>query len=290
MDKKHDKLMTDLQRLLETQDFKSEEEVRKFLDGFVGKQIPSFPTEALTPKEQAQDLVFAAYEMSPAKAKVNIEKALQFDPDCIEAYEFLGAMARTAELAIVHYEKGVSIGRRIFGGEYLEEHKGMFWGFHETRSFMRCLQHYAECLYIMGQTSACVGILEEMIVLNPNDNQGVRDQLLLYLIQLDEHNKYLKYAQLFKEDRRAFSLFNSALFTFKTEGETENAKKALLKALKQNKFVAKRLLSNKPITGLEEYYGIGDESEADYYASFAQAIWAETKGAREWLKKYATKS
>lgn len=287
--KQHDKLMTDLQRLLANQDFKSEDDIRKFMDSMVGQKIPSFPKEALNFKEQAQDLVFAAYELTPAKAKVNIEKALQLDPDCIEAYEFLGSMERTAELASVFYEKGISIGRRIFGGKYLEERKGMFWGFHETRPFMRCLQHYSDCLYTMGKVKECVAVLEEMIELNPNDNQGVRDQLLLYLIQLDDRKKFLKYSKMFEEDSMAFSLFNRALFAFKTEGETENSNKQLLKALKQNKFVAKRLLSNKQITEFAGHYGFGDENEADYYASFAQHIWRETKGAKEWLKKHSTK-
>lgn len=282
--------MTDLQRLLETQDFKSEDDIRKFMNSIVGQKIPSFPKEALNLKEQAQDLVFDAYEQTPTKAKLTIERALQLDPDCIEAYEFLGSMERTAEIASLFYEKGIAIGRRVFGGKYLEEHKGMFWGFHETRPFMRCLQHYSDCLYTMGKVRECVSILEEMIELNPNDNQGVRDQLLLYLIQLGENKKFLKYSKMYEEDSMAFPLFNRALFAFKTEGETENSNKQLLKALKQNKFVAKRLLSNKPIKELADHYGFGDENEADYYASFAQHIWTETKGAREWLKKHTTKS
>jgi len=141
----------------------------------------------------------------------------------------------------------------------------------------------------MEKVKECVEILEEMIELNPNDNQGVRDQLLLYLIQLDENKKFLKYAKMFEEDRMAFSLFNRALFAFKTEGETENANKQLSKALKQNKHVSKRLLSNKSVKELTDSYGIGDEAEADYYAIFAQKIWETTKGAREWLKKHARK-
>ncbi|MDT8347690.1 MAG: hypothetical protein RQ756_07795 [Flavobacteriaceae bacterium] len=139
----------------------------------------------------------------------------------------------------------------------------------------------------MGKIKECVEILEEMIALNPNDNQGVRDQLLLYLIELGENEKFLKYSKMFEEDSMAFPLFNRALFAFKTDGDSEHSKKQLLKALKQNKFVAKRLLSNKQILTLPDYYGFGDEDEADYYASFAQDIWAETKGAKDWLKKYA---
>jgi tetratricopeptide (TPR) repeat protein len=285
MNKQHEKLIADLQRLLETKDLKSEEDLRKFMNTMVGEKIPSFPKETLNNKEQAQDLVFEAYELTPAKAKLKIEKALQLDPECIEAYEYLGSIERSIGIAIIFFEKGISIGRRIFGGNYLKENKGMFWGFHETRPFMRCLQQYSDCLYTMGEIKESVAILEEMIVLNPNDNQGVRDQLLLGLIRLDENKKFMKYAKMYEDDSMAFALFNRALFAFKTEGATENANKQLSKALKQNKHVAKRLLSNKIITELSDSYGFGDENEADYYASYAQEVWEETNGAREWLKK-----
>lgn len=287
MNKQHDKLMTDLQRLLKTQEFKSEADIRKFMDGIVGQKIPSFPKEPLNLKEQAQNLVFAAFELPPSKAKKNIEKALQLDSKCIEAYEWLGSMEDTAEIAIVFYEKGITIGRQIFGGKYLEKHLGAFWGIHETRPFMRCLQQYSDCLYAMGKVNECVAVLEEMIELNPNDNQGVRDQLLLYLIQLDERKKFDKYAEMFKEDNMAFSLFNRALFAFKTEGETESANKQLQKALNQNKYVAAKLLSKNQIIEFADHYGIGDENEADYYTHFAQQIWQQSKGATDWLKKHS---
>lgn len=287
MSKQHEKMMTDLQRLLKSQNFQSLADMRKFMDSIIGQQIPSFPQESLNAQAQAQDLVFDAYELPPAKAKKNIEKALQLDSNCIEAYEFLGSREKTAEVAIVFYEKGIAIGRKLFGGTYLEEHKGAFWGFHETRPFMRCLQQYADCLSTMGKMKECVTILEEMIELNPNDNQGVRDQLLLYLIELNEGKKFELYAQMFKDDIGAFSLFTRALFAFKKEGETENTNKQLKKALKQNKFVATKLLSRKQITELAGHHGIGDENEADYYTHFAQPIWWQTKGAIDWLKRHA---
>jgi tetratricopeptide (TPR) repeat protein len=285
--KKQDKLMADLQRLLETQEFQSEEEITKFLDSLVGHKIPSLPEEALTAKEQAQDLVFAAYEQSLAKGRASIEKALKLDPDCIEAYEYLGDSEPVTEIAIAFYERGIAIGRQLFGGKYLKEHKGMFWGFHETRPFMRCLQSYAEVLYDLGKVKECVAVFEEMIALNPNDNQGVRDQLLLYLIQLDEREKFEKYAKKYQKDGLAFSSFNRALFSFKTEGETEASNKKLMEAIHRNKFVALKIVSKKTITDLPEMFGIGDENEAKYYAFYARHIWHQTPGALEWLKKHA---
>jgi tetratricopeptide (TPR) repeat protein len=284
---KQDKMMSDLQRLLAAQDFESEEDVRKFMDNLVGKELPDFKNVEFNPKYKAQDLVFDALELPPSKAKANIQKALLLDPDCIEAYEYLGSIEESPEIASVFYEKGIAIGRRMFGGEFLKKNKGMFWGLHETRSFMRCLQQYADCLYTSGKEKECIAILEELIELNPNDNQGVRDQLLLYLIEQGENKKYLKYSKMFDDTSMTYPLFNNALFAFKNEGETDNSNKLLAKAINHNKFVAKLILSNRPVNEIPDHYGIGDKNEAKYYVAYAHHIWAETPGARDWLKKHA---
>lgn len=285
MDKKHDKLMADLNRLLEAQDFENEDDLKKFMDSLVGQKIPSFSKNALDKREQAQDLVFEAYELTPAKAKKKIEKALELDPDCVEAYEFLAMSEDSLELEILFLEKGIAIGRKLFLGNNLEKYKGHFWSNHETRPFMRCLQMYSETLYLKGKKKECIDLLEEMISLNPNDNQGVRDQLMLYLIELDEFKKFEKYAKMYKEDEMAFSLFNQALFAFKTEGNTVKSQIQIQKALKHNKFVAEKLILGLPIMQLSDHYGIGDENEADYYVDSALHIWRQTKGAIDWLKK-----
>jgi tetratricopeptide (TPR) repeat protein len=289
MSKQHEKDMADLRRLLETQDFKSFEDMQKFMDGFIGQQIPSFPKEALSPKEQAQDLVFEAYEVSKAKGLEKIDKALELDIDCIEAYEYLGAMEESVFVAMVFFEKAISIGRRLFGGKYLKENKGMFWGLHETRPFMRCLHVYADCLYAVGKAKECLEMLEEMIELNPNDNQGARDQLFLYLIEYDENKKYLNYAKQYKDDFMAFSLFNAALFEYKTQGPTLKAGNCLVKAHEQNKFVIGKLISNKPVFNNADSYALHSEDEAKYIASYAQIIWRETTGALQWLKGFNVK-
>ncbi len=59
--------MSYLFRMLKSQTFKSEEELAQFLKSITGKTIPDFPKEALSPQEQAHDLVFEAYEADPPR-------------------------------------------------------------------------------------------------------------------------------------------------------------------------------------------------------------------------------
>lgn len=283
--KKQDKLFQDLHRILESQEFKSEDDVRKFMDGLMGKPIPSFPKESLTIKEQAQDLIFEATELPDEKGYPLALKALHMDPDCIEAYDYLGSLEAIPETAILYYKHGIEIGKRIFARTHFKEGIGNFWMIHETRPFMSCMQAYADCLKNMGRFHDAVSVYEEMLRLNPNDNQGVRDQLLLYLIRINDFNKFRKYDKLYKDDFGAFSSFNRALFAFKILGSSTISNELLQKAIASNKYVVPRLL-RKPITDeFAEVYEIGDENEAIYYCYFAHQIWHETSGAIDWIKR-----
>jgi tetratricopeptide (TPR) repeat protein len=283
--KKQDKVFQDLHRILESQEFKSEDDVRKFMEGMMGKPIPSFPKESLTIKEQAQDLIFEAVELPDDDGYQLALKALQMDIDCIEAYEYLGALEPIFETAILYYKNGIEIGKRIYAKTHFKDGVGNFWMIHETRPFMRCMQAYADCLKNMGRFHDAVSVYEEMIRLNPNDNQGIRDQLLLYLIRINEFNKFRKYDKLYKDDLGAFSSFNRALFAFKTLGSSANSSKLLQKAIESNKYVIPRLLTKKIPDEFSEVYGIGDENEAIYYCYFAHQIWRETSGAIDWIKR-----
>ncbi|MDQ3020720.1 MAG: hypothetical protein M3R36_09130 [Bacteroidota bacterium] len=283
---KNNNPLKDLHRLLDKQNFKNENELKKFMNSIVLKPIPEISDEELTKEERAQDLVEEAYDLPIRAAIKNIDIALNFNPDCIEAYEFLGSVQRSIESALPYYEKGVNIGKRLFGGNYLEKHRGQFWGFHETRPFMRCMSDYSDCLYKLGKKSESISVKEEMILLNPNDNQGVRDQLMLYLIELNEFEKFKTYCKLFPGDFGAYAYFNRTLYSFKTEGENEKSYKLLKKAIEENKFVLPMIISSKIQTEYPNTYGIGSKEEAKYYSVFAQKIWQQTPGAVKWLMKF----
>jgi pentatricopeptide repeat protein len=283
--KKQDKMFQDLHRILDSQEFKSEEDVRKFMNGLMGKPIPSFPKESLTIKEQAQDLIFEAIELPDDDGYQLALKALQMDSDCIEAYEYLGSLEPIFETAILYYKNGIEIAKRIYAKTHFKDGIGNFWMIDETRPFMRCMQALADCLRHMGRFHDAISIYEEMIRLNPNDNQGVRDQLLLYLIRINEFNKFMKYDKLYKDDFGAFSSFNNALFAFKTLGSSSRSNEILHKAIKTNKYIVPRLIKKTLSDDFPDSYGFGDEKEAIYYCFFAHEIWHETKGAIDWIRK-----
>ena len=276
--------MTDLNRLLARQNFKDEKEMQAFLENLSDKSLYDLPEMELTDAEQAQDLVYEAYQLTPAKAKKNIEKALQLDPNCIEAYEYLASREKSAKKALEVVEKGIAIGRKQFGGKFLKENKGIFWGIHETRPFMRCLYKKATILAMEDETAEAVAIMEEMLELNEHDNQGVRFPLLSVLITLGDTEKFKKYDKMFADEEHSVPmLYSRALFAFKTEGDTPKARKMLKKAFDANPFVVRELFNpNFQFSGVKSYMA-GSPEEAENYLLHAFFCWHNTEGAIEWM-------
>jgi len=283
--------MTDLNRLIARQEFKNLEEAEAFFNSLnlTGMSLDDLPKVDLTAEEQAQDLVHEAYDLAPAKAKKNVEKALELDPNCIEAYEYLASREKALEISLVFCDKGIAIGRKKFGGKFLKENKGIFWGIHETRPFMRCLYNKAEWLITDGKMVEAVEIMEEMLQLNEGDNLGVRFPLMSALIVLGETEKFKKYDKMFADDKySAAMLYSRALFAFKTEGDSANTRKKLDQAAKANPFVIQRLFDgNINHAGLDAYR-MGSPEEAEIYVLHSGLAWHKTEGAMRWLTDTAT--
>ncbi|MDZ7796146.1 MAG: hypothetical protein U5N56_03470 [Candidatus Marinimicrobia bacterium] len=284
MDKNYEKMMNDLHRLLEKKDFADKAEAEAFIDQYLRNELPSEPKSKLTAEEKAVDLVFDAYDKDPVEAMDNITEALRLDRNCINAYEYLGMTEPLTELAILFFEKGIRVGRKKFGGNYLKENKGYFWGLHETRPFMRCLHGYCDCLLMFGEKDEALAVMEEMIELNPGDNQGVRYQLLNLLLETGNYDKYEKYHDMYKDDVTAFILYHHALYSFIVSGVTRSTNNKLKKAIAANPHVPGLIISKKAIKEFPERYTPGEESEALFYIFYGKDLWRNTPGALKWLK------
>lgn len=89
-------------RLLRQQEFSSLDEANAFLAG-PGGEVAFLPPR--TPMEEAQDLVYDAWEAPTKRQRVSLaRKALKIFPDCADAYSILADAARTAEEALDLYQ------------------------------------------------------------------------------------------------------------------------------------------------------------------------------------------
>ena len=193
-----------IDRLMAGRDFKSPEEVNQFLQEQLAAGALEWdalgPGPAANPLEQARELVFRALDAPSRGQLVKMAKeAISISEDCADAWLLLAnEHASTADERITYIRKALAAAERALGPEAFEEYRGAFWGFHETRPYMRAREMLAELLATSGKKEEAVRHWEEMLELNPNDNQGIRMRLLLVYLESGAREKA---AALFERSR-----------------------------------------------------------------------------------------
>ena len=235
---------------------------------------------------EAQQLMYDAWEApTRQRAVVLAKKALSISPDCADAYTFLAEQtAKSVEEAIDLYTKGVEAGERAIGRQAFVEDVGHFWGLLETRPYMRARTGLAQCLWAADRREEAVEHYQDLLRLNPNDNQGIRDLLMPCLLELGRDKDAEKLFKQFDDDGMAAWMYSRLLLDFRKYGDSPKAGASLKAALAENKFVPSYLLGRKKMPrNLPDHYGCGDDSEAVAYAYANIAAWQTTPGALEWL-------
>jgi tetratricopeptide (TPR) repeat protein len=234
---------------------------------------------------RAQDLMYEAFDARGARRAVLAREALAISPDCADAYLLLAEeTASSVEEACVLLEQGVAAGERALGPEPFEEDAGHFWGLIETRPYMRARAALAETLWGLGRRAEAVEHHRQLLRLNPNDNQGIRDLQVEWLLCLEQYDELDQLFRAYENDDLATIVYTKALAAFRREGDSANARRRLSEARAANPHVPAYLTGTKRLPRrMPDFIVQGDVTEAVDYADAAAELWAETPGAIEWL-------
>lgn len=248
-------------------------------------------TGNLPRQSEAQELAWSAMEViydDCDKAAALCRKALSIYPDCADAITMLAEIepATNAEF-VERMREAVAAGRRDLSPKGFKEFKGMFWGFHETRPFMRAMSGLAFALLdlkTVESVDGAIGIFEEVLELNPNDNQGVREPLVGAYLQRKRYNDAAAMFERYPDDGMALAAWMRVLHAFATGAESVAAE-LLLMARARNPHVEAYLTGRKrrPRHG-PSMYSMGDESEAIHCADTLWEAWKKHPKAKKWLK------
>lgn len=236
--------------------------------------------------DAAQQLIYDAFEATTPRQQIALAcRALEISPDCADAYVILADYADTLPEALDLYEQGVAAGERALCKKQFKEYEGCFWGFHETRPYMRALEGLMECLRDMGRPEEALQQAREMLRLNPNDNQGIRYQMVTILLEQEKHDELTQLLETYHDDGSAIWAYTNALLAFRLEGNTTRSQETLKAATKVNAFVPDYIAHIKPMPReTPEYISRGGEDEAIDYAGQFLPSWKETAGATAWLR------
>ena len=140
-----------------------------------------------TPGGDAQALMYRAFAERDPKHRVQLaHEALAIDADCADAYVLIAEHSPQRKRQLDLYTKAVAAAERTLGPEVFPRYVGRFWGIVDTRPYMRARLGLAIALWDAARRDEAIGHLQEMLRLNPNDNQGVRYTLAGFLLSLGQ--------------------------------------------------------------------------------------------------------
>lgn len=279
-----DKVMASLTQILGGRDFMSDAELDALLDDKMASgEIP--PSAALDPLDEAQSLVYEAWNSEGTRRTSLARRALELSDDCADAYLILAQEeAKSPEAALKLYLKAYEAGRRALDPALFSEEAGNFWSIMETRPYMRARLALAECQWDLGRKEDALAHLRELMRLNESDNQGVRYILLQCLMESGADEELGELLDRYGRDPSPAIAYTRALWQFRRAGRGKQADSALAEALKANPHVPAYLLKRKALPArAPATASIGSSEEAEAYAAGALAVWHQTLGAVEWL-------
>lgn len=251
-------------------------------------RVPHSDEDARDRLLQAEELAIQALEETNHEKRVALaRKALSLSDDCARALSLLAEdAAESLEESAHYYHRAMEAARRTLGAEAFTEAEeaGIFWGLLETRPYMHAKMGYADTLWALERTNEALLEYEDLLRLNPGDNQGVRYVLAVRYLDVGSLDKARALLDAFEEDGTWWS-YNNALYWWMAKGDCAQGRKARAAGIKANPYVLDYFTGKRRMPkSLPEFYAWGSIEEAVLYAHEARMTWRAKPGAIEWLQ------
>jgi tetratricopeptide (TPR) repeat protein len=247
------------QFISENADYMSLDELNTVLnENFTGPMDDlEFPMD--TAADRAEARCQEAIESFGRRRVQLARQALAEDPSHVEANVLMAESTRQIDRRIEAFRGAKELGRRQLQ-ETFDESVGHFWGITETRPFMRACEGLADALHESGRTDEAIEQYEEMLRLNPNDNQGVRYQLIPLLLGQNRESQAVAVLERFREET-AFWHYANSIVQFRRSGHSAASRKAIRSAFRANEHVPS-LLAGNDSPWFPDLYSPGSPEEA----------------------------
>jgi tetratricopeptide (TPR) repeat protein len=233
-----------------------------------------------TPADRAEALCQQAIDTFGRRRIQLVHLALAEDATHVEANVLLAEWTPCGERRVELFRNAKEMATDQLGS-MMDEQVGHFWGITETRPFMRATHGLADALYEAGQTGEAIVQYQELLRLNPNDNQGVRFQLAPLLLA---NNRDAEAVELLDSYREPTALWRhtKSVVEFRRRHRSAAAKKEIRAAFRANGHLIELLESSAPPM-FSDSYAPGSPEEAAICIQELSEAWDETEGYFEWM-------
>jgi tetratricopeptide (TPR) repeat protein len=283
-----ERVLAEVERFVRGSGLDSIDEINAALRQRFSGPIEPWPSTAATPLEEAQELMYRAFEARGRRRIQLARRALELSADCADAYVVLAEESRSVQEARELYEAGVAAGERALGPVLFAEEAGHFWAIVRTRPYMRARFGLAQALEALGRREDAIAHYRDLLRLNPADNQGVRFPLLAALFATGRDEEAAALLERFGDEPLATWRYGHALLAFRRQGDSPTARARLRRALRTNRHVPRLLLGQRQWAGpMPDCFVPGSPEEAVICESELGEAWRQTPGAADWLAGHA---
>lgn len=221
---------------------KSQDEVEGLINEFMANynQSPRKLTEN-SAKTADDYLELANSATSKKNALKYAKKAVELDPDNIDAQEMVAQMSATSINNLIdRLEKIIASAEvKLKADGYFEDDAiGDFWLIFQTRPYMRLLDSYANALIDCGRIRTAIAACEKMLKLCKNDNLGERYRLMHLLAYFEDEKGALALMSKYPEEESTQFLLPLSVLYYKL-GNLPEAEKYLKRLRVVNKDTVK---------------------------------------------------
>lgn len=239
------------------------------------------------PPDQSQKLYYEAMDATtPGDRLLLLRQALAIDPENVEALlAMLGFEDFTPEQLILRLREIVAIAERRLGENTFKEFSGRFWGFVETRPYMRARGFLADALFDADRLEEAIVEWEGLLQLNSMDNQGVRYWLVPAYLAAGR----LEHAGRLLNDNAEEIRFSTLMAWCRVLerfllNDLAGASEALAVARAGNKATEAYLKGHRDLPKeIPAMYSPGSREEAISFAGRLRMAWQAHPSAMQWL-------
>lgn len=195
-------------------------------------------------------------DQNPAQAELIFKDLIRQYPFYLDAYNLLSFAFKIQNKvfeSLLTAEKSYNIGRSVFPKDFNFKEDSLVWSILENRPFLNSCQVFGIELQDAGNHSKALEVFEVPLLLNKNDNQGIRYLMFESLIALSDFREAESFLKKNKDDRSLdFLYFKVNLEVVK--GNQEKALKYLGNAIKANPFLPSEIIKGKQTKSREPYF------------------------------------
>jgi tetratricopeptide (TPR) repeat protein len=225
---------------------------------------------------------------SPSKAERKLYSIIQRYPYSFDAYNQLAYIYSYGQQNLKQardiLEEGLAKFKELIPKNFVFGRSNLPWAVLENRPFLRMYKSIGINLKESGKTETAREVFQNIVAMNPDDNQGMRELLCSCCFQLGKNESVLDLCRKYKGDGMAAITFGRVLALFKV-GRVNEAKKALREATRYGANITREIIADTHRKLKDKFspYEWGSKREAELYWDEFGSYWdaAAVKFVRE---------